>query len=64
MPASAMATNRQHELLSSAPPEVLAKVAELTSDAIFAALQRGQEERRAAEACETPGPSDSRILFR
>jgi hypothetical protein len=64
MPAIGMATNKQHELLSSAPPEVLAKVQELTRDAIFAALQRGQEERRAAEACESLGPSDSQILFR
>lgn len=59
-----MSTKRQQELLASASPEVLAKVQELSGDAIMAALKKGHEERRAAEACETPGPTDSRILFR
>jgi hypothetical protein len=59
-----MVTKKHIDMLSTASPEDLAKVQELSRDVIAQALQQGREERREAEACESPGPTDSRILFR
>jgi hypothetical protein len=59
-----MMTKKHIEMLSTASPEELARVEELSGDAIAKALQQGREERREAEACESPGPADSRVLFR
>ena len=51
----------KRNILLSLPTEELAKVQPLSEEAIDSALKQGREERRAAEACEPPSPSNSRL---
>jgi hypothetical protein len=55
---------KRPSILVSLSDDELEKVAPLTEEAIDRALAKGREERKAAEGCEPPAPSNSRVLFR
>jgi hypothetical protein len=55
---------KQPDILMSLTDEELAKVSPLSDETIDTALEKGREERLAAEACEPPSLCNSRVLFR
>lgn len=57
-------TTKEISILVSLTDEELSKIPTVSDESIKQALERGRQDRAAAEASARPLPTNSRILFR